>query len=134
MNIDWKAKYFRLAGQVQTLLDSLRNNNLAISRIEHFLEEGKRDDLYERNKVKLVRLTKDVEVAKEYDRDDYFPGTPPRKPELFKKGTLIEATLTSSGASVYLDEDGDGYLRFPNHACEEVELDMNEVHDVIRQG
>ncbi len=128
---DWKARYFELAKLTRELVEHVENS--PVYRAKNHLDWSDNLDLQERNKYRLMRLTEDVQLSKEYDQGGYH--SEPAKGKLYPKGTLIQC---GKNGSVYLDEDGDGHLYFPPTKLEEVEVDRDDPNidwnNVIWQG
>jgi hypothetical protein len=131
---NWKERYDALAKLTQEIIDNARKQELIFSRINSHVGESYRLDLRDRNVHRYLRLTQTVELTEEYQ---YGQGAT----RTFEAGTLVDAEIHGKGypnavATVYLDNDGDGYLHFPAKYLEEVELNDGDIDwdKVVNQG
>lgn len=131
--VNWKKRHEELAVLASELANKLHELDILQHRIHNFTAESDRLSLRERGVRRYLRLTRDVKITPRYDETPHASRLQPRK---FFAGTLVEATKTYDVATVYLDDDGDGFLDFPNDALEEVELPWEEIDwsKVVSQG
>ncbi len=133
--VNWKEKYNQLKASVEVLIAQQEASQIVIRRMQNYFEHNDALDLRERNKKRFLRLKEAVTIKVRYD-DFYRENL--GETRSFKQGTLVEARKGRSGfATVYLDDDGDGYLDFPADKLEEVELDWCDTIDldnVVSQG
>lgn len=108
MKVDWGARKERLDSIVQKL-DRVRGElDCEMRRLTSHLAEDDRLRLAEQGLRRFLKLKEDCTVVPRYD-NEFRRGTPRN----FRAGTLIDAEITGSVATVYLDDDGDGYMDFP---------------------
>lgn len=127
MTIDWKAEYEKLAKRVDSLYEAVWEMNEAsytvlgvIQSIKYEANFSRDRDLLNQGKVRLCRLTRDIQLVKRYD-SNYIP-----EPVLFSAGTLINAKeIEGKIVTIYLD---DGYWDFPADALEMVVVNDAEVN------
>lgn len=128
---DYKQRYYQLAKLTEKLCTTpISSCDIALRQMAYHIKETERLALLDEGKVKYLRLKQDVEINERYDHGGIGPT---RK---FTAGTLIQADWHPQGASVYLDNDGDGYLDFPANVLEEVIIPIEETNgdNVIYQG
>lgn len=128
---DWKQRYDDLSALVYQLSNAIQATELLRHRVACHIAESDRLSLRDRGKQRFLRLKESIVLKAEYA--DACQRGDERE---FSVGTLIEARIVGGHASVYLDEDGDGFFFFPANILEEVELDENEVdwNRVVSQG
>ncbi len=129
--VDWESRYQVLATLTKKMVDAVRSTETTRVEIWHHLRESSRLSPRKRGKCHLLRLKEDVQVPKTYNL-----GFANDLPLHFPKGTLIQAEISGGQATIYLDEDGNGFLHFPTAVLEEVELAEDEVDwdHVVCQG
>lgn len=124
MSVWLEAHNRRIAELSAQLSIKLNEAKILNDRLVQLMAEGERRTLDEQGKQKFFRTTIDLELVVRYDRETFYNQfhelDQPRR--TFPKGTLI------SNKTVYLDDDGDGYLDFPEDALEEVILVKDEVN------
>lgn len=126
--INWKEEFYKISkdylGRVRELKDD-------VGYLEHsftmYLEKLEREDLKERNKVKLMKLTCDCYITSIYNDCRSCP------PIFYKQDTLIDC---GKNGYIYLAGGNDGQINFNPLHLEEVELDKDSVNweKVIRGG
>jgi hypothetical protein len=131
MNTNWKQRYDELAKYTQEIIESARKQELTFQRALNHIQYSDKLDLQDRNKARYLCLTQDITLNEVYEGYEGLQRT-------FPKGTLIDAVVQGNQATVYLDNDGDGFLYFPANFLEVVEVDrFSEEIDwskVVHQG
>jgi hypothetical protein len=106
-------------------------------KVRLFVDESDRLSLSERNLVRYCRLKEDVTIDVRWENKNW----PDPDTRHYKAGTLVEGRMPAKvfrGAvvTVYLDDDGDGFLDFPAEKMEVVELSWDELEGktIVNQG
>ncbi len=121
-NIDWKAEYDKLSTLVIGLCSKVSEINHAKDLILQMLSRNDQLSLLEQGKHKFYRTTMELSITPRYDCDSYHGSDgETRLSRVFDAGTLIDSP------TVYLDDDGDGFLDFPADALEAVIISHDEV-------
>lgn len=131
MKVDWKARYDELAVYTLSLSGKLHELEVLRQRIQSHVSDSDRLSQRERNVARYCRLKEDMTLVVEYHESRNYEDS-----REFKAGTLIDAEIRGRTASVYLDDDGDGFLHFPADKLEVVEIPRDEVDwkMVVSQG
>lgn len=113
------------------MYEQINSVQITYKKIRSRLENMQRNALRERKEVRLMRLTEDVGLQKEY----HYHNCPSGEVKTYKAGQLIDCIINGV---VYLDDDGDGFLYFPRNKLEQVTLSLDDLSvpwdTVIRQG
>ena len=125
--VDWKAEYFALVSKVQDLVNS---NMVACDLINAHIQQLRENDKAARNVCTFCRLLQNYTIIPEYDSG--YEATS----QTYKKGMLIQAQINGNYATIYLDDNGDGFLHFPKKVVEEIEVNIDDINwnNVLCQG
>ena len=129
--IDWHQKYTELVKQFDKLDKATISEAAYILKyITNKIEWTRKEKLADEGKAEYLELTEDISIAPTYN--DGRIGLI----QTFKKGTLLDATINGDVATIYLDDDGDGFLNFPTNVLKKVIRDifLNEDVTIIYQG
>lgn len=127
---NWKNQYNKLAALTTDLMMKINEQRVTIDHLSYMIgihiDNSDRSDLRDRNVNRFMRLKEDIKLSIQYE--NYAS-------ELicYPAGTLIQC---GKDGHVYLDNDGDGNLYFPEDLLESVEVDSDSIdwNSVIRQG
>jgi hypothetical protein len=136
MSVNWKERHDKLAELTNEFLAKQQELDYIGYKVRSHIEESDRLSLSERNVARYCRLKEDVDITVRYDGDSLA-----NRKQTYTAGTLIEGRMPNkvfpgSVVTVYLDDDGDGFLDFPAEKLEVVELNWTELEGkiVINQG
>jgi hypothetical protein len=137
MSVNWKERHDKLAELTHEFLVKQQELEMIGYKVRLFVDESDRLSLDERNLVRYCRLKEDVEITVRWESNNW----PDPDKRQYKAGTLVEGRMPAKvfrGAvvTVYLDDDGDGFLDFPAEKMEVVELSWDELEGktIVNQG
>ncbi len=136
MSVNWKERHDKLVALTHEFLVKQQELEMIGYKVRLFADESDRLSLDERNLVRYCRLKEDVEITVRWEGDSLS-----QEKRQYKAGTLVEGRMPAKvfrGAvvTVYLDDDGDGFLDFPAEKMEVVELNYDDLEDkiIVNQG
>lgn len=139
MSINWKERHDKLAELTHEFLVKQQELEMIGYKVRLFVDESDRLSLSERNVARFCRLKEDVTITVRWE--GYYGRCAQPEKRDYKAGTLVDGRMPAKvfrGAvvTVYLDEDGDGFLDFPAEKMEVVEINYDDLEDkiIINQG